>query len=133
MLNIMNLMIEKLLSVDCIYYDKIKYICINENIHHPIDYYCKKLLMKDELSNDDISNIYNQIWNMFDKKLYEFNYDFKNDLHIGILISLLLYCKNDPMEQFYGPSYGNCDKTKKMIKINKKYSNDIISALEFTS
>jgi hypothetical protein len=56
--------------------------------------------MKDDLSDDDISNIYNQIWNEFGDKLSEFNYDFKNDLHIGIIISLLLYCKNDPKKQF---------------------------------
>jgi hypothetical protein len=133
MLDIMNLMIEKLLSVDCIYHDKIINIRIIEDVHHSIDYYCKKLLMKDELSDDDVNNIYNEIWNRFDKKLSEFNYDFKNNLHIGILISLLLYCKNDPNEHFYGPYYGKCDETKRMIEINKKYSNDIVSALEFAS
>jgi hypothetical protein len=89
MLDIMNLMIEKLLSVDCIYHDKIINIRIIENIHHSIDYYCRKLLKKEELTNDDIFNIYNQIWNEFGDKLSEFNYDFKNDLHIGILISFL--------------------------------------------
>jgi len=133
MLDIMNLMAEKLLSVKCIYSYRIKYISIREDVQHPIDYYCSKLLKKEELTNDDISNIYNQIWNEFGDKLSEFNYDFKNDLHIGIIISLLLYCKNDPKKQFYGPYYGKCNITKKMIEINNNFAKDILSNLEFTS
>jgi len=133
MIDIMNKMAEKLLSIDCIYCDKIKCINIKEDISHPIDYYCAKLLKKEELTEDDIYNIYNQIWNEFGDKLSEFNYDLKNDLHIGIIISLLLYCKNNPKEQFYGPYYGRCNITKKMIEINNNFAKDILSTLEFAS
>ena len=132
MVDIMNKMAVKILSIDCIYHDRIKYISIREDIHHSINYYCTKLIKKEELTNDDISNIYNQIWNEYGDKLSEFNYDFKNDLHIGIIISLLLYCKNDPKKQFYGPFYGKCNITKKMIEINNNFATDILSTLEFT-
>lgn len=49
MIDIMNKMAEKLLSIECIYCDKIKSINIREDIHHPIDYYCAKLIKKEEL------------------------------------------------------------------------------------
>lgn len=133
MINIMKKMVDKLLSNECIYCDKIIYIHVNEDISHSNDYYCTKLLKKEELTDDDIFNIYNKIWNEFGDKLSEFNYNLKNDLHIGIIISLLLYCKNNPKEQFYGPYYGKCNITKKMIEINNNFANDILSTLEFTS
>jgi len=133
MIDIMNKMAEKLLSIDCIYCNKIKCINIKEDISHPIDYYCAKLLKKEELTEDDIYNIKNTIGNDFYDKLFDFNYDFKNDMHIGIIISLLLFCKNNPIEQFYGPYYGKCNITKKMIEINNNFAKDILSTLEFAS
>lgn len=133
MINIMKKMSAKLLLPECIYCDKIIYIHVNEDIIHSNDYYCTKLLKTDEITDDDIFNIKNKIRNVFDNKLSEFNYNFKSGLHIGIIISLLLYCKNNPTEQFYGPFYGKCNITKKMIEINNNFAKDILSILEFTS
>lgn len=130
MKNIMYAFSNKLLLPDCLYYSKIKYINIREDIIHPIDYYCQKLIKKDDLTDDDISNIMNNIWNIFGEKIAYYNYDYKNDFHIGIIISLLLYCKNNPIEQFYGPYYGKCETTKKIIETNKNYSDDILSIIK---
>jgi len=125
MTDIMYNMKNKLLLPECIYYNQIININVKEDIHHSIDYYCKKLVKKEELSEDDIYNIYNNIWNIYGDTISNFNYDLKNDMHIGIIITLLLYCKNNPIEQFYGPNYGKCNITKKIIEINKNFSDDI--------
>jgi hypothetical protein len=131
MLIIKNLMSEKLLSPECFYHGNIKNIRIVEKVTHSIDYYCKKLIMKD-LNDEDIFQIRNLIVNTFNEKISDYPYDFLNDLHIGIIVNLLLQCKHNQCEQFYGPSFGQCKITKKMIEINNTFSDNLIRILEFT-
>ena len=131
MLTIKNLMSEKLLSSTCWYNGKITNIRIVENISHSIDFYCKRLLTK-STNKEDKLEIRNLIWNKFNEKISDYPYDFLNDLHITTIINLLLQCKHDQCEQFYGPSYGQCKITKKMIEVNNTYIDDLIKILEFT-
>ena len=131
MFEIMILMAEKLYSSSCLYNDKITDIHIVENIYHSIDFYCKRLLTKSTNDKDKLE-IRNLIWNRFNNKISDYSFDFLNDIHIATIINLLLQCKHDNCEQFYGPSYGECKITKKMIEVNDTYVDDLIKILEFT-
>ena len=51
---------------------------------------------------------------------FQFPFNYKNDFHIGIVIGLLLRYKNDHCEIFYGPQYGKCKETKRMIEIKNR-------------
>ena len=132
MTSIMDIFTQKLLDKECYYSDNIKNIYTDESIIHAIDYYCEKLLKKETLTCDDEYNIFNFIGNIFNNRLSQFPFNYKNDFHIGIVIGLLLRYKNDHCEIFYGPQYGKCKETKRMIEINDNYANDLVDILEFT-
>lgn len=60
---------------------------------------------KTELSQLDISEILNYIWNLDFDILSKYPFDYTNPVHKGIVLTLLSYFDNNPMEPFYPLQY----------------------------
>lgn len=74
----------------------------------PIKSILSKLIRSEDLTIDDEHVLRNHIGNLIfndDGRLFRYEYEFKNPVHRGILISLLSYIDNDPMEPFYPLQY----------------------------
>jgi hypothetical protein len=73
---------------------------IEESITIPIKIIIDKLLKKQKLNENEIGEMLNQIWNLgfIELPMYEFNY--KNSVHRGILLTLMTYAQNTPFEPF---------------------------------
>ena len=49
----------------------------------------------------DKSEINNYIWNLGFEKIGDYNFDYSNQIHVGILLTLLTYCDNNPLSPFF--------------------------------
>ena len=70
----------------------------------PAKFILQKLIRGEALNSDEEHGLRNEIWNMGwedGDALLEYNYEFNNPVHRGILITLLTNTMNDPLEPFY--------------------------------
>lgn len=104
-----------------------------EYVDIPTTVVINKLINNIDLNQNDKNKILNIIYNIgfsFEFQLFfrtEINY--KNNIHIGIIISLLIYYKNNPMESFYPlQNHGKkiCDNIQ---DYTLKWESDLLNAL----
>jgi hypothetical protein len=114
---------------DCILFNDIDEIYSEEEIIYPVDHLYKKLINNEKLNGQEYYCIHNNISNIFTDELANYKFDFTNPHHKSIVISLLLQCKYDVCEQFYGVTYNKTEPTIKMAKLRKTYSDEILKYL----
>jgi hypothetical protein len=87
-----------------------------------------KLILKIELSENDIYTIRNSMFNIGFSALSKYAFDYKNPIHIGILSTLLSYSINDPIMAF-APLQRFPKEYKMVDRINEKLELNIICNL----
>ena len=83
---------------------KLASVLVKKNVTVPVKYLLQKLIDNRELNEDEEKNLRNQIWNMGwedGNAMTDYKYEFNNPVHRGILITLMTYVREDPMEPFY--------------------------------
>ena len=102
---------------------------IEEIITIPIKIIIDKLLKKQKLNENEIGEMLNQIWNLGFEELpmYEFNY--KNNVHRGILLTLMTYAQNTPLEPFF-PLQNYPEKDDMVSEITQKWEQELIRILD---
>jgi len=121
---------EKLLSSECIYHNNIRKIYIKVYETYPMEYYLNKLINKQQITTEDNFIIKNFIWNIYTDELSKFNFNYDNDIHIGVLITLLLHYKWDIAKIFYGPKYGEDIVTKNIQQKRIQMCNELYKLLK---
>ena len=102
-------------------------VIIEEEEHIPIMELIPAI-MKGNLTEKEESTLRNEIWNIFSETLSNYNFQYKNPIHKGILTTLLLYCKNNPMEPFYPLQLTGRDTDVEKIKM--AWESDLIKNLD---
>lgn len=87
-----------------------------------------KLLNKEHMSKKLKDEIANYIWNIGLENLPLYDFEYKNSLHIGILIALLLQHKYDPCTPFY--PVNETDYYEQFNKYNGQYEEVLIHFLD---
>jgi hypothetical protein len=102
---------------------------IDENIVIPIKIIIDKLLKKQKLNQNEMNEMLNCIWNIGFEELpmYEFNY--KNSIHRGILITLMTYAQNTPLEPFF-PLQNYPNEDNMVSEITQKWEQELIRVLD---
>jgi hypothetical protein len=102
---------------------------IEETITIPIKVIINKLLKKQKLNENEISEMLNQIWNLgfTELPMYEFNY--KNSIHRGILLTLMTYAQNTPLEPFF-PLQNYPEQDDMVSEITQKWEQELIRILD---
>ena len=101
----------------------------------PIKSFINKILMDDDantLTEYDKSEISNHIWNLGLNKVSEYCFDYTNLVHKGILLTLLTYCNNNPMEAFY-PLQKYKNEEIEVIENTEKWEASLLQLLTNTS
>ena len=112
--------------------NKINKVYVNiENII-PTQYIINKLMTKKKLSDEEIKVITNVFYNMgFSDKLLEYEFQYNNPIHKGILLDLLLKDKYDVLSPFY-PLQKYPEQKKEVDKITIELENALIDILDKT-
>ena len=112
--------------------NKINKIYVNiENII-PTQYIINKLMTKKKLSDEEIKVITNIFYNMgFSDKLLEYEIQYNNPIHKGILLDLLLKDKYDVLSPFY-PLQKYPEQKREVDKITIELENALIDILDKT-
>jgi hypothetical protein len=95
----------------------------------PIKIIIDKLLENKKLDQNEESEMINYIWNIGFEELpmYEFNYD--NNVHKGILLTLLTYAQNTPLEPFF-PLQKYPKQDMMVSEITQKWEKELIRVLD---
>ena len=115
------------MSVDSIKVNIFKNISIKTLIN--------KLVKNEILSKEEIDKILNILYNLgFEIEfqfLFQDHFDYKNPLHRGILLSLLINYKDNILEPFV-PLQKYPEQDKKVYEITEKWGKDLIDVIEKT-
>jgi hypothetical protein len=95
----------------------------------PIKSLINKILNNETLNEKEIFEINNYIWNISMDQLNEYPFDYTNQVHKGIVLTLLSYCDNDLLNPFY-PLQKYPDKMPKVYELTRKWENEILRILE---
>lgn len=109
-------------------------ITIEKTIHFPIKYLINKLFNNEILLEEEKTEIRTIIWNIMTSNYNISDYDFEwhNQIHIGIIISLLLRHDYDELEPFYSEFYNKSSKAEKSCEINKNYAIALTKILDLS-
>ena len=112
--------------------NKINKVYVNiENIIPP-QYVINKLITKKKLNDEEIKVITNVLYNLgFSYKLLEYDFQYNNSIHKGILLDLLLKHKYDILSPFY-PLQNYPKQAEKVDKITIELENALIDILDKT-
>ena len=112
--------------------NKINKVYVNiENII-PTQFIINKLMTKKKISDEEIKVITNVFYNMgFSDKLLEYEIQYNNPIHKGILLDLLLKEKYDVLSPFY-PIQKYPEQKKEVDKITIELENALIDILDKT-
>jgi len=83
---------------------KVASVTAEKAVTVPVKYILQKLIRGEALNDDEEGGLRNDIWNMGwedGDAMSEYKYEFNNPVHRGILMMLMTYAKEDPMEPFY--------------------------------
>ena len=97
----------------------------------PPTYIIDKILKNVPLNEEEIDSLRGFIYNIGFPgiELQSYNYEYNNPIHQGVLITLLSYYKNDPIEPFF-PLQNYPEQYKKINVHMENWQNDIIRILE---
>lgn len=112
--------------------NKINKVYVNiENII-PTQYIINKLITKKKLLDEEIKVIIEVLYNLgFSDKLLEYDFQYNNPIHKGILLDLLLKHKYDILSPFY-PLQNYPKQAEKVDKITIELENALIDILDKT-
>lgn len=110
---------EKILKADPIVGKIVLSVTATKRTSMPPKYLINELLSNKVLSENDMNEIINYIWNIGLENVVTYNLNFKNPVHRGILIGLLSIYDNNPLEPFYPLQYR--PEVKKVDEINAKW------------
>ena len=112
--------------------NKINKVYVNiENIIPP-QYIINKLITKKKLLDEEIKVIIEVLYNLgFSDKLLEYDFQYNNPIHKGILLDLLLKHKYDILSPFY-PLQNYPKQAEKVDKITIELENALIDILDKT-
>ncbi len=105
-------------------------ITVEKTLIYPVKYLINKLVNDEILIEEEITEIKNYIWNTENEELAEYNFDWHNKIHIGVVITLLLRNEYNELEPFYYHFRENDSNSKESIKINKQYADELIKILD---
>jgi hypothetical protein len=101
---------EKVLKADPIVGKVIVSVVAEKDIIMPVKYLINKLARNEGLSQSEEDAIINHLWNLgfpeeLGREITSINYQYKNPVHRGMLISLLTLADNNQMEPFWPLQY----------------------------
>lgn len=96
---------EKILKADVVVGKIVASVTALKDTMMPPKYLIAKLLSNKPLADEDKHQIVNYIWNLSLENSPNYNFDFKNPVHRGILIGLLSIYDNNPLSPFYPLQY----------------------------
>ena len=78
----------------------------------PVKALISKILIN-EINEDDKNEITNYIWNLGFEMIGNYNFNYSNQLHVGIVLTLLTHYDNNPLSPFFPlQNYPEqCDRT----------------------
>ena len=114
---------EIILKADAIIGKIVSSVTAKKSVTQPPKFLISKLLSNSALTEDEQAEVINYIWNLGLEGAPEYNVDFKNPVHRGILIGLLSNYDNNPIEPFYPLQYR--PEGKKVDKITEKWDTEL--------
>jgi hypothetical protein len=97
----------------------------------PIKSIINKLLNNNTLNETEKFEVNNNIWNLGMEKLNEYSFDYTNNIHKGIVLTLLSYCNNTTLSPFY-PLQNYPREMEKVNEITEKWEQEILTILNST-
>jgi len=90
-----------------------------------------ELLMNNQLSEYDKSEILNLLWNLGFEKLCSYEFNYSDPFHKGILMTLLTHYDNNPLDPFFPlQQWGTLDKLS--TKQTEKWEDALLKLLIYT-
>lgn len=97
----------------------------------PTQHLIKKMMTKKKLSEEEINALINVLYNMDFSNLLEYEFQYTNPIHKGILLGLLLHGKYDILSPFY-PIQRYPKQQEEVGKITIQLENALLDVLEKT-
>ena len=97
----------------------------------PIKSIINKLLQNDTLNEKEKFEVNNSIWNLGMEKLNEYPFNYTNNIHKGIVLTLLSYCNNTTLSPFY-PLQNYPTEMEKVNIITEKWEQEMLTILNST-
>ena len=122
---------ERVLKINKSIGSSIKSVVAEIYSNIPPTYIIDKILKNVPLNEDEIDSLRGFIYNIGFPgiELQSYNYEYNNPIHQGVLLTLLSYYKNDPIEPFF--PLQNYPEQHKQIDVHmENWQNDIIRILE---
>lgn len=114
-------------------------ISVNKYVHYPIRYLINKLIdnennIGDMMLDEEKNEIRKYIWNLMNSndKITQYEFEWNNNIHIGIIISLLLQYENHELKPFYNYFREEHPKAILSSSINQKFALELIKVLDIT-
>ena len=105
------------------------YVAIEDII--PTQHIINKMMTKKKLSEEEINALINVLYNMDFSNLLEYEFQYTNPIHKGILLGLLLHGKYDILSPFY-PIQRYPKQQEEVGKITIQLENALLDVLEKT-
>jgi len=119
---------EKLLKSNKIIGSVIESVVAEKSVNIPASSLIEKIL-SNTLNHDEISELRNIIYNCdFPEELQEYDYEYNNPVHQGILVTLVSYYMNDPLKPFF-PLQKYPDESNEIDIIMEDWQTDLIDIL----
>jgi hypothetical protein len=107
-------------------------VYVNIELIIPTQHIINKLITKKNLSKEEIDVIIGVLYNMgFSDKLLEYEFQYNNPIHKGILLDILVKSKHDVLSPFY-PLQEYPKQQKVVDKITIELENALIEILDKT-
>ena len=97
----------------------------------PIKVIINKLIKNETLNETEKFEVNNSIWNLGMEILNEYPFDYTNNIHKGIVLTLLSYCNNTTLSPFY-PLQNYPTEMEEVNKITSIWEQDILKILNST-
>jgi len=88
------------------------------------------LILNDAIDEYDKLEINNYIWNLGFEILGDFNFDYSNKIHIGIVLTLLTHYDNNPLSAFY-PLQKFPDYDDRVNELTLKWEQELLKILKY--
>ena len=85
--------------------------------------------MNNQTDEDDKNEINNYIWNLGFEILGYYNFDYSNQIHIGILLTLLTHYDNNPLSPFF-PLQQFPEQDDEVIKLISNWEQELLKILK---
>lgn len=124
---------ERVLKSNKIIGSVIESVLAEKHSNIPPTYIIDKILSNKTLNDDEKDALIGVIYNIGfpDMDLQFYDYEYNNPIHQGVLITLLSYYKNNPIQPFY-PLQKYPEQDEQINTLMGNWQNDILRILEAT-